>query len=108
MKAGQRFPKLSAYFRGGITTQSNLKISYYLGTEGGTAYDTATVYVVAPGGGVTMLYKVSTNDTVWHTTPGISLSQFAGQTIQIRFTFDTVDGSYNTFKGWMIDDVSVQ
>jgi hypothetical protein len=62
---------------------------------------------VAPGGVVTKLYTVSTNDALWHTTPAISLSQFAGQTIQIRFTFNTVDGSYNTFKGWMIDDVTI-
>ena len=91
----------------GITAQSTLRFSYYLGTEGAPGYDTATVYVVRAGGAATKVYTVSTNDTSWHTTPGISLAAFAGQTIQIRFTFDTVDNFANAFKGWMVDDVVV-
>ena len=35
------------------------------------------------------------------------LSQFNGQSIQVQFTFDSVDGSYNGFRGWMIDEVEV-
>ncbi|MDR3661304.1 MAG: hypothetical protein P4L86_13095, partial [Mycobacterium sp.] len=90
----------------GITAQSTLGFSYYLGTEGTPGYDTATVYVIA-GGVPTALQTLTTNDTSWHTVTGISLAQFAGQTIQIQFTFNTVDQYANNFKGWLVDDVIV-
>jgi ELWxxDGT repeat protein len=42
----------------------------------------------------------------WRTAT-IDLNQFAGMTIQVRFSFDTVDGRNNDFPGWHIDDVVV-
>ena len=38
----------------------------------------------------------------------IDLSAFVGQTIQLRWRFDTVDGSANTFEGWYIDDIEIR
>ena len=35
------------------------------------------------------------------------LTPFAGETMRIRFRFDSVDGNRNAFRGWMIDDVAV-
>ena len=35
------------------------------------------------------------------------VSAFAGQQVQIQFTFDSADGSYNAFRGWVVDKVSV-
>jgi len=37
----------------------------------------------------------------------LDLSAFAGETIQIRFYFDTGDGGVNDFPGWFFDDVMV-
>jgi subtilisin family serine protease len=37
----------------------------------------------------------------------VDLSAYAGQTIRIRFLFDTVDASHNNFEGWYVDDVNV-
>ncbi|PLX71225.1 MAG: hypothetical protein C0602_02250 [Denitrovibrio sp.] len=37
----------------------------------------------------------------------IDLSAYAGETVYIQFVFNTVDMSYNKFRGWMIDDFSV-
>jgi hypothetical protein len=39
-------------------------------------------------------------------TPGqvIDLSAYAGDTIQIRFYFDTIDPVANDYRGWYIDD----
>jgi cysteine-rich repeat protein len=37
-----------------------------------------------------------------------SLSAFSGDTIQVRFGFDTVDGNANTFEGFYVDDVTVR
>lgn len=36
------------------------------------------------------------------------LSEFEGNKIKIRFTFDTVDNQFNGFRGWLIDDISVE
>lgn len=38
----------------------------------------------------------------------IDISAYAGQTIQIRFHFDTVDTERNEFEGWWIDDVTIE
>lgn len=35
------------------------------------------------------------------------LTAYAGKTIKIRFFFDTFDANSNGFRGWLIDDVSV-
>jgi hypothetical protein len=43
---------------------------------------------------------------VWRTAYA-DLSAFAGANIRLIFTFDTVDGLYNGFRGWIIDDVVV-
>ncbi len=37
----------------------------------------------------------------------LNLDAYAGQAIKIRFFFDTVDGLYNGFAGWFLDDVEV-
>ncbi|MBI2865926.1 MAG: hypothetical protein HYX99_01005, partial [Chloroflexi bacterium] len=38
----------------------------------------------------------------------LDLTQFAGQTIKIRFRFDTKDPGMNMFEGWYVDGVTVQ
>lgn len=37
----------------------------------------------------------------------IDLSDYAGNTVQLKFSFDTVDEKYNGFRGWLLDDVLV-
>jgi hypothetical protein len=44
---------------------------------------------------------------VWNDSGALSLSAFAGKSIQLRFRFDSVDSTANTFKGWLVDDVVV-
>lgn len=39
--------------------------------------------------------------------PLIDLSNYAGETIRIRFHFETLDGAFNAFEGWYIDDLEV-
>lgn len=36
-----------------------------------------------------------------------NLTDFVGQTIQLKFEFRTVDGLYNGFRGWFVDNVLV-
>jgi len=38
----------------------------------------------------------------------LSLPQYMGQVMMIRFIFDTVDGQENGFEGWYVDDVAIK
>ncbi|MCP4653924.1 MAG: hypothetical protein GY856_00755, partial [bacterium] len=48
-----------------------------------------------------------TSENAWTASGDISLSAFADQSVQVRFRFDSVDGTYNNFTGWLVDDVVV-
>ena len=37
----------------------------------------------------------------------VDLSAYAGETVRIRFAFDTIDPFFNDFEGWYVDDVNV-
>ncbi|MFQ6097362.1 MAG: carboxypeptidase regulatory-like domain-containing protein, partial [Armatimonadota bacterium] len=43
---------------------------------------------------------------VW-TLYSLDLSDYQGQTIWLRFRFDTRDALYNGFRGWVIDDIQI-
>ena len=42
----------------------------------------------------------------WNTEE-FDLSEYAGKNIRLKFVFDTKDGLYNEFRGWMIDDLKI-
>jgi len=37
----------------------------------------------------------------------VNLSPYAGQTLLLRFRFDSVDQAFNNYFGWMVDDITV-
>ena len=43
---------------------------------------------------------------VWNTYE-FDLTSFAGQSVSVRLRFDSREGSYNAFRGWMVDDVKI-
>jgi hypothetical protein len=89
---------------------SALKFKYYRRVESATgSYDVASVRIVTGTTTTTVWTRSSANasNTVWNDSGTISLSQFAGQSIQVRFFFDSIDTSYNTYTGWLVDDVVV-
>ncbi len=47
------------------------------------------------------------SNATWEQLADLPLAAFAGQSIQIRFLFDSDDEQFNQFTGWMIDDVQV-
>lgn len=55
------------------------------------------------------LYAISgdTQGILWLDSPAISLQNFAGKTIRLRFHFDQVDNLNNAGFGWAIDDVRI-
>ena len=43
----------------------------------------------------------------WLWQEPIDISEFAGEQIQLRLAFDTVDELYNGFRGWLVDEVRI-
>jgi hypothetical protein len=43
----------------------------------------------------------------WKSSGALSLAEYAGKNIQLRFSFDSVDDYANNFVGWFVDDVRV-
>ncbi len=96
----------------GITSASTLAFDYYRGVEGPTQnpFDVTTAAVSANGGAWTTVWTRDSRDASqesWSSSGAISLAAFAGDTIRVRFRFDSVDEEFNDFTGWFIDDVVV-
>jgi hypothetical protein len=43
----------------------------------------------------------------WLQSPAINLTGYAGHIIRIRFHFDTLDDSFNAYRGWYVDDFDI-
>src|SRR5215831_7783747 len=90
-----------------------LSFNYVLLTEGNNpTFDLASVQVSNNGGATFTTIASSANSaqlplsSVWRNA-SFSLAAFAGQTVLIRFSFDTVDSVLNNFEGWYVDDVQL-
>jgi hypothetical protein len=77
-----------------------LSYCYNLETEANQNFDKAEVRI----NGEVVDEPDATND--W-TQVEIDLEQYAGQTVELSFFFDTVDGLTNTFRGFQVDDVRI-
>ena len=93
---------------GGIEISgASISFKYFLDTEGGTSFDQARVQISNNGGGTwtNLLGPLAESSTF--TSASASLAAFAGQTVQVRFLFDTIDSIANAFEGWYVDDVQI-
>ena len=85
--------------------QSWREVEYYNGP-----YDITAVYVSVDGTNWIQIWYLDSSTPsmfAWTDSDDIWLSSWAGQTIQVRFRFDSVDGSGNNHRGWAIDNVQV-
>jgi hypothetical protein len=91
---------------------AQLHFNYRLQSEAGTPFDAAEIQV-STDGGTTFPFLIASNgggqipQTLKWSPLTFDLGAFAGQTIQIRFHFDTVDANANALLGWQVDDVVV-
>ena len=77
-------------------------------TENGTNWDRRWVQISANGGAFTNVLQIYDDPAeFWVQSPFIDLSPYAGQTIRIRFHFETLDARDNAHKGWLIDDLTI-
>lgn len=88
-----------------------LRFAYYMDTEDGNTYwDQRFVQVSADGGPFEDLVQLSDDrqgGQTWWNYPPVNLQKYAGKKIRLRFHLDTIDQDYNAFKGWAVDDVSI-
>jgi len=93
-----------------------LRFLYFIGVEDNNTYwDQRRVQVAVdnPGGTTTFTDLVQFSDDKaavgpkWLNSGPISLAQYAGKTIRLRFHFNTINDDYNTGLGWLVDDVSI-
>lgn len=97
----------------GIQQDSTLRFKYLREVDyfPNQDYDQTAVVVSIDGGESwhDVWTKTANDDSGldWEDSGNIPLGQFAGENIQIRFKFDTVDRYDNDFVGWIVDDVQV-
>ncbi len=72
----------------------------------GITWDKSLVQVSTNGTTWTTLLQVVDNDSVWKNAT-VSLAAYVGQTVSLRFFFDTVDSGANAYEGWYVGDVRV-
>jgi carboxypeptidase A2 len=79
---------------------AELRFCYNLETEDNASYDKAELSI-ASGPWIRM------DEAATWTTYTADVSGLAGQSINIRWRFDTVDGLFNNFRGWQVTNVTV-
>ncbi|HWQ46561.1 MAG TPA: peptidoglycan DD-metalloendopeptidase family protein [Longilinea sp.] len=92
-----------------------LRMGYFNGTEytnpvflSGSDWDQRHIQVSVNGGPFEELTQLSGDGVAqWLEYQAIDLSAYAGQTIRLRFHFNTIDEYYNTNGGWTVDDISI-
>ncbi len=78
-----------------------LSYCYTLQTENATNWDLSRIYI-----GETIVDDPPESPNAW-TTREVDLRSFAGQTVTLRFNFDTRDSTANNFRGWQVDNVRI-
>jgi subtilisin family serine protease len=88
-------------------TESTLTFTHFLQTEGMAPFDTARVKVSRDNGNSFDDVYVSNTNTTGMVTQNVDLSAYDGNVILLQFNFDTLDAMFNTFEGWVVDDVTI-
>lgn len=86
-----------------------LRFWYLYGTEGaGRHWDQRKIQIANGDGPFIDVWQLSDDPpNFWLQSPVLDLSAYAGQTIRVRFHFETVDARNNAFSGWFIDDFTI-
>ena len=81
--------------------------SWYETETAGTAHDQRWVQISADGSPFHDLAQLSGDPMQDWVEHSLDLSPYVGSQVHVRFYFDTVDTYYNHYRGWYIDDVSI-
>ncbi|MDP6942649.1 MAG: hypothetical protein QF464_00745 [Myxococcota bacterium] len=88
---------------------ATLTFDLYLDVEADGGYDLFTVEIDGAGAPAFVWSKAQLDSlpTVGFVPVSIDLTKYMGQSVSVRFIFDTVDGQFNTFEGAYVDNVVV-
>jgi subtilisin family serine protease len=73
-------------------------------TEVGGFYDQSMVQISLNGGLSWMTLRAITDISGTWQTVNVSLASYVGQSVVVRFYFDSLTGSNNAYEGWYIDE----
>ena len=94
-----------------VGAQVTVDFNYILQTDGVANQDNAKLQILRSSDGA-VLKEVKYDDvaesSVWRAANTVDISAFAGQTVQLRFSFNTENEQNNKFEGWYVDDVVVR
>lgn len=91
-----------------FTVQSDATLTFRSWTvteNSGTEYDRMYVEASVDGGEWRTLLQLSGPQGQWNT---FSAPLTMRGNVRVRFRFDTVDGAFNHYEGWYVDDISVK
>lgn len=83
-----------------------LQFSEWSQVESFQSYDRTRVQISNNGSTWTDIWESHGTGNRWGVR-NVDLSTYVGQTVQIRFFFDTGDTAQNHFEGWYVEDISV-
>jgi subtilisin family serine protease len=91
--------------------QVTVDFNYLLVTQSTAGLDVATLQIKPTTGGTwTTLatYNDVAESSTWIAANTVDVSSYAGKTVQLRFSFDTMNELDNKYEGWYVDDVVVR
>lgn len=87
-------------------SEAALIFSEWSQLESSPSYDRTRVQVSNDKVSWTTVFESHGTAKVWEQR-AISLKPYIGGEVYLRFSFDTIDGTYNSYEGWYIDSVKV-
>ena len=87
-------------------SQAQIVFSEWSQVEAHTSYDRTRVQLSPDGTTWTTAFESHGTSGAWAQRT-VSLASYVGGNVYIRFWFNTVDGLYNNYEGWYVDDVKV-
>ncbi len=88
-------------------SQAYLEFFHWKEVEGFGGYDYSSVFISTDGFTWERIYFSYGNLGPWN-FESIDISAYCGSSsVQIRFYFDTIDELYNSYRGWLVDDIKI-
>ena len=87
-------------------TSAGLEFYEWSSMENGPNWDRTRVQASSDGSSWTTVFESHETFGSWEKRE-VNLNSYAGGDVYLRFWFDTIDGQFNNFEGWYVDDVKV-
>ena len=89
-------------------TDAVLNFKGWYETEGtGTSWDQRWVQISTDGGAFQPIAQLSGDPMLNWNDYEFNITSYLGDTVQLRFFFDTLDSIGNSFEGWYVDDIMI-